>query len=79
MRLKPYTVKPMQKPQSNRSELIVPRRTPEEEKQLLDLMARGELKAAIAKVLQRTEAAIEGRAHTLKNRADPALRPDGKV
>jgi hypothetical protein len=73
----------MQKPQSNRSELIVPRNnrnwTPEEEKQLFDLMARGEPKAAIAKVLQRTEAAIEGRAHTLRNRADPALRPDGKV
>jgi hypothetical protein len=46
----------------------------EEEKQLRDLTESGAPRAVIAKTLQRTEAAIEGRAHTLRNRSNPALR-----
>jgi DNA-directed RNA polymerase alpha subunit len=45
----------------------------EEEKRLLDLIESGAPRAVIAKTLQRTEAAIEGRAHTLRSRANHAL------
>ena len=46
----------------------------EAEKRLLELMARGEHRATIARALQRTESAIEGRAHALKYRSDPQIR-----
>jgi hypothetical protein len=47
--------------------------TADDEKCLLDLIASGAPRAVIAKTLQRTEAAIEGRAHALRNRAGAAL------
>ncbi len=48
--------------------------TLDDEKTLLDLIAGGASRALIAKTLQRTEAAVEGRLHTLKHRTDPELR-----
>jgi hypothetical protein len=45
-----------------------------DEKRLLELIASGASTALIAKTLQRTEAAVQGRAHTLKHRSDPRLR-----
>ena len=42
--------------------------TADEEKQLVDLMATGASRALIAKTLQRTEAAIDGRAHAVRHR-----------
>ena len=48
--------------------------TAEEEKLLLALLAKGVGKSAVAKILNRTEAAIESRASTIKSRADLAGR-----
>lgn len=48
--------------------------TPEEDRRLLELRASGRSLAVIAKELNRTEAAVDNRVYTLKNRADPALR-----
>jgi hypothetical protein len=48
--------------------------TCEDEKRLLDLVASGVRRSVIAKTLQRIEAAVENRIHTLGKRADPALR-----
>jgi hypothetical protein len=43
--------------------------TADEEIQLLDLMETGASRALIAKTLQRTEAAIDGRLHAMRHRA----------